>query len=334
MRLRRTNTALAIAVALLVAAEFALRPAPPLARGTGERVFPALIASDVRTIRIRGAGGDTVELELAGKRWTLPAQHGFPATPHVVEALLTHLPRTADADHIASGSGADFGFPPPGGTGEAGRAGETVSDAVDVELRDGDGNVVAAFAQVSAPAPAGGGAPLGSLVRAQGSAHIHRTALIAPLIPRATAWLELSLANVAQRDPRDALALDVQAGGNAALSAVRDGDAGSRWIATVPREKELGRIAIDKLLAILGRLYLAELEAGEPAPEHGFEAPALEFNLRFADERTLRLLFAKGPDDTYRVTSPDWARPWVVRVPARSVGEAVAALDGVLATLR
>ncbi|MBI1380971.1 MAG: hypothetical protein GC161_07785 [Planctomycetaceae bacterium] len=325
MKLARTQIVLALVLVAVALADWALAPRAPLARGGGAPLFSGFDAELVRGARLRGPTGDTLRLARdAEGRWTLTDHHEYPAAGHDLEQALLHVARLGAAERVATDGGEALGFE---------------EQAVGVEFEGGGGETLLAFdllpavRAAGAAAAAGAGAP-GTYLRAQGSMDVYRAPLVPPLSAEPERHWNLIVARLFDAPEDGPERIAVAFDGKPALELVREGGAGGTWFALEPRDARAQAIAVERLVATASRLVADRLVAGEPAPEHGLEQPAMELVLTYGDKRTLRLRFAPTADQGYHLSSPDWRRPWVLRLAPGTVAPLIDAVKDVRAGLR
>ena len=325
MKLARTQIVLVLVLVAVALADWALAPRAPLARGGGAPLFPEFDAELVRGAQLRGPAGDLLRLARDNEgRWTLTDHYEYPAAGHDLEQTLLHVARLGAAERVATDGGAALGFE---------------DQAVGVELVGGGGETLIAFdvlpaaRAAGAVGAAGAGAP-GTYLRVQGSADVHRAPLVPPLGTEPERHWNLIVARLFEAPEGGPERIAVAFDGKPALELVREGGAGGTWFALAPRDARAQGIAVERLVATAARLVADRLVAGEPAPEHGLQEPAMELVLTYAGKQTLRLRFARTADQGYHLSSPDWRRPWVLRLAPGTVAPLIDAVKDVLAGLR
>lgn len=328
MKLGRTQIVLALVLVAVALADWALAPRAPLARGGGALLFPGFDAELVRGAQLRGPAGDTLRLARdAEGRWTLTDHHEYPAAGHDLEQTLLHVARLGAAERVATDGGEALGF---------------ADQSVGVELVDGGGETLVAFdllpavraAGAAGAVGAGGAGAPGTYLRVQGSMDVHRAPLVPPLGAEPERHWNLIVARLFDAPEGGPERIAVAFDGKPALELVREGGAGGTWFALAPRDARAQGIAVERLVATVSRLVADRLVAGEPAPEHGLQEPAMELVLTYAGKQTLRLRFRSTADQGYHLSSPDWRRPWVLRLSPGTVAPLIDAIKDVLAGLR
>lgn len=258
----RTNSVLAVLLALVLATSYLLAPQERTRTSTGRVLAANLVASAARVEIARGG----VELALVRRDaggWSLADPAGFPvAEARVERVVLDPLDALVGADLVASTS-SGLGFDGP---------------TTSVRVLDAGGRVLAAFDQVAA---ASGGR--GSFVRVLGGDAVHRAAALPLLEPTPAAFWDGRLVG---GDPAGVRAFAIEfpvdpsapAGERRRVSFVRE--ASGAW--TVDGRAAPSVVAIDKAAQELARLRLVGLVGAAPRPEHGLAAPLLAFEVETA----------------------------------------------------
>ena len=295
MKLHPRNVVLLVLVVVSFVLELVLREedTPAIDR------TPAFERIDPRTaVRLRiedATDAPAVVLEREGEHWTLGSWHGFPAHDWVVEDLTSRLRGLQRSDLVSSdpSAGSLFGF-----------------DGSERTLTiEGEGDRVLARVETSA-GPDG----RGSHVREKGGADIYRApALALPEVdPR-----RFVKADLFEFDPAALKVIEIELPADEVLARLERVDDG-RW------KNSQGELfapsKVDGLVTWASHLYLQDVVAAAPQPEHGLEGRGwARLRLELEDgERELVLGALRSAEDgglgERYATRKGWETPWVVTV--------------------